>query len=136
MPTRDLFAGGAEPLHLAQARACRFEVREVHGAGLVMVREMAHRPPVGRGLDRGEGGVGQARDPCLGPLFRDGGRGGQRERGEYEAREKGQREPSMPAPSSGTMPKERYGGWWRSTNPGILIRVTRRGSRWAEPSSS
>ena len=90
MPAGDRFARGVEPLHLAEARARGPEMREVHNAGLVVVGEMARLPPVGRRLDDGECGVGQASDPPAGPLLRMGGTADrQRERGERDARDEG-----------------------------------------------
>jgi hypothetical protein len=56
----DRLAGGVEPLHLAEARARGPQMGEIDGARLVVVGEVAHRPPVGRGLDDGECSIGEA----------------------------------------------------------------------------
>ena len=70
MLARDLRVSRVEPFDLTESRRGGLEVGKVDSAGLVVVREVTELPPVGSGLNDGEGGVGKAGDPRVTPFLR------------------------------------------------------------------
>jgi len=69
MLARDRFVRRIEPLHLTQARAGGDEMRQIDGARLVVVRQVAELAPVRSDLDDCERGVGQGVDSGGRPRF-------------------------------------------------------------------
>jgi len=100
-----------EPFDLSQARQSGSQVRDVHFAGLVVVREVAHPRSIRGDLDHREGRIGEPLDLRPGPLLGEGGR----RDGESEEREDANGGPhgsslasSMAAARRGAMSKKRY----------------------------
>ena len=97
---------------------------EVHGPGLIVVRQVAKFPPVRGDLDDREGRIGEAGDPYWAPLFGRGG-GGQRQKRECDDEKKSKAAPhivtiSSPAAIDNVQKPIQAGGYARAISTRLL----------------